>query len=142
MSITQISIAVANHPGTLNNVCEILETEKINIKAIMASSILSPVQVHLIVNEPSMAENILKGNGFTVSTKEVIAVAAPDHPGGINAILRPLLEAKVNIEMLYPFINLKGNEAILILEVDDIQKAKNILKKHWVKTYGPEIYKS
>jgi hypothetical protein len=142
MPITQVSIAIPNTPGKLNEICEILEKEEINIKAIMASSVLSPVQVHLIVSDPDKAANVLRGNGFSVSTKEVIAVATPDHPGGLNAVLRPLIESKVNVETLYPFINLRGDEAIIIMEVDKIKEAKEVLKKHWVKTYGPEIYKS
>jgi hypothetical protein len=77
-----------------------------------------------------------------VTTKEVIAVATPDHPGGLNAVLRPLIEAKVNIETLYPFINLRGDEAIVIMEVDKIAEAKTVLKKHWIKTFGSEIYRS
>jgi hypothetical protein len=142
MPITQVSVAVPNLPGKLNEICEILEKEEINIKAIMASSVLTPVQVHLIVNNPERAENVLKANGFEVSTKEVIAVATPDHPGGLNAVLRPLRDSRINVETLYPFINLRGDEAIVIMEVDKIKEAKEVLKKHWVKTYGPEIYKS
>lgn len=142
MPITQVSVAIPNTPGKLNEICEILEKEEINIKAIMASSVLAPVQVHLIVNNPERAENVLKANGFEVTTKEVIAVATPDHPGGLNAVLRPLRDSHINVETLYPFINLRGDEAIVIVEVDKIKEAKEVLKKHWVKTYGPEIYKS
>jgi hypothetical protein len=141
MPITQISVPLENEPGRLHTLCELLEKEEINIKAIMASSIQKPVQVHLIVNDPPKAENVLKSHGFDVSTKEVIAVAVPDHPGALNAVLRPLLEARVNVETLYPFISLHGDEAILILEVDNIQDAKKVLKKHWVKTVSTEIYK-
>ncbi|MCP4137867.1 MAG: hypothetical protein GY754_43295 [bacterium] len=141
MPITQVSIAVDNTPGELNRVTEILEKEQINIKSIMAAAALTPVQLNLVVDEPDRAEAILKGAGFTVKTKEVIAVATPDHPGGLNAVLRPLLEASVNVETMYPFINPKGDEAIIILEVDKIPEAKEVLKKHWVKTYSTEIYK-
>ncbi|MBN1497403.1 MAG: amino acid-binding protein [Spirochaetes bacterium] len=142
MSVTQVSIAVENAPGTLYRASSILEKEQINIKAIMAATDLTPVQVHMIVDDPERAVKVLEMNRFKVTTKEVIAVAAPDHPGGLNAILRPLIEAKVNIDAMYPFIYLKGDEAILILDVDKIQDAKEVLKKHWVKTYGVEIYKS
>ena len=142
MPITQVSVAVDNTPGKMLEITEILEFENINIKAIMASSVLSPVQLHLIVDDPERCFNILKGKGMQVEKKEVIAVATPDHPGGFNAVLRPLTETGVNIESLYPFIVLKGSEAIVILEVDDIKKAKEVLKKHWVKTYSTEIYKS
>jgi hypothetical protein len=142
MPITQVSVAVENQPGRLSDVCDVLEKEEINIKAIMASSVMTPVQVHMIVSNPERAENVLKAGGYNVSTKEVIAVSTPDHPGGLNAVLRPLIEANVNIETLYPFINLRGDEAIIIMEVDKIQEAKEVLKRHWVKTYSTEIYKS
>ncbi len=141
MPITQVSVALENKPGKLNELCDILEKEQINIKAIMASSVLSPVQVHMIVSDPSRAESVLRNSGLTVTTREVIAVATPDHPGGLNAVLRPLIEAHVNIETMYPFINLRGDEAIMIMEVDKIKEAKEVLKKHWVKTYSVEIYK-
>jgi hypothetical protein len=141
MPITQVSVALENKPGKLNELCDILEKEQINIKAIMASSVLTPVQVHMIVSDPVRAEAVLKNSGLTVSTREVIAVATPDHPGGLNAVLRPLIESHVNIETMYPFINLRGDEAIMIMEVDKIKEAKEVLKKHWVKTYSVEIYK-
>ena len=141
MPITQVSVAVSNSPGKLNEICDILEKEQINIKAIMASSVLSPVQVHMIVSDPEKAVTVLRNHGLNVTTKEVIAVATPDHPGGLNAVLRPLLESSVNVDTLYPFINLRGDEAIIIMEVDKIKEAKAVLKKHWVKTYSTEIYK-
>lgn len=142
MPITQVSIAVDNTPGSLYKASLLLEKEQVNIKAIMASSGLDPVQVHMIVDDPGRAVKLLQTNGFTVSTKEVIAVAAPDHPGGLNAVLRALIEAKVNITCMYPFIYLKDGEAILIMEVDKIKEAKDALAKHWVRTYSAEIYKS
>ena len=140
MPITQISVPLENRPGTLHTLCDHLEKEEINIKAFMASSIQKPPQVHLIVNDPQKAKNVLMSHGFDVTTKEVIAVAAPDHPGGLNAVLRPLLEVNINVETIYPFINLHGNEAIIIMEVDKIEEAKSVLKKHWVKTFSTEIY--
>ncbi len=142
MSITQISVPVKNKPGALHEICDIFEKEVINIKGVMASSALSPVQVHFIVDDPVKAENVLKSHGYDVHIKEVIAVATPDHPGGLNAVLRPLVQQNINIETLYPFINPSGKDAIIILEVDKIKEAKEILSRHWIKTYSTEIYKS
>ncbi len=47
----------------------------------MASSVMNPVQVHMIVSDPAKAETVLRASGLNVSTREVIAVATPDHPG-------------------------------------------------------------
>ena len=140
MPIIQISIGVENEPGRLHDICDLMEKEQINIKAIMAAAKLEPVQLHMIVDDPDRAVSVLDGAGYKTATKEVLAVAAPDHPGGLNAVMRTLQEGNINVETLYPFIRLDGNEAILIMEVDDVLKAKSILKKHWIKTFGPEIY--
>ena len=140
MSVTQLSIAIDDTPGRLNQICEILEKEQINIKGFMAFSELDLHRFKVIVDTPEQAYNVLMANSFAVHSKEVIAVGAPDHPGGLNIVLRALKEAGVNVETLYPFITLKGDDAILIIEVDEIQKAKEILRSQWIKTYGPEIY--
>ncbi|MBN2333103.1 MAG: amino acid-binding protein [Deltaproteobacteria bacterium] len=142
MSITQLTITIDNTPGRLNQVCEILEKEHINIKGIMASAVVSPPLLNAIVDSPDQACNVLQANGFTVDTREVIAIGTPDHPGGLNVVLRALKEGGVNVETLYPFITLKGDDAILIIEVDDIQAAKKVLRQQWIKTFNVEIYKT
>ena len=142
MPIRQVSVALKNTPGAVHEVCEILEKEQINIKAIMGTAKEGAPIIHMVTNDPDKAISVLEGKGFTTSSKEVLAVTTPDHPGGLNAILRTLLEKDVNVELIYPFIYLNNNEAILILEVDKVIEAKEVLKKHWIKVVGEEMYKS
>ena len=142
MPIRQVSVAVKNEPGAVHEICEILEKEQINIKAIMGTAKAGPPQLHLVTNDPDKSISVLESRGFTTSSREVLAVITPDHPGGLNAILRTLLEKQVNVELIYPFIYLNNKEAILILEVDKVLEAKEVLGKHWIKTVGEEIYKS
>ncbi len=142
MPIRQVSVAVKDKPGSIHEVCEILEKEQINIKAIIGTAKAEPAQLHMVTDDPDKAISVLNGKGFTTSSKEVLAVTAPDHPGGLNAILRTLHEIQVNVELIYPFIYLNNGEAILILEVDNVLEAKEVLNKHWIKVVGPEIYKT
>lgn len=142
MPIRQVSVALKNTPGAIHKVCDILEKEQINIKALSGTAKNGQPMLHMVTNDPDKSVSVLDGKGFTTSTKEVLGVVTPDHPGGLNAILRTLLEKEVNVELIYPFIYLNNNEAILILEVDKVIDAKEILKKHWIKTVGEEIYKS
>jgi hypothetical protein len=142
MSVTQLSISIDNKPGRLNQICDILEREQINIKGVMACSELDPPRVKVIVDSPERAKNVLQSNGFDVTTSEVIAVGTPDHPGGLNVVLRALKEGKINVATLYPFITVKGDDAILIIEVDDILAAKEVLRSQWIKTFSTEIYQT
>jgi hypothetical protein len=62
----------------------------------------------------------------------VIAAYAPDHPGGLNAIIRPLKDAGVNIEKIYLSISRKAESGLIILEVDDPEKGVEALKAAYV----------
>jgi hypothetical protein len=70
----------------------------------------------------------------------VLAAEVPLHPGGMNAILKPLSKAEINILYLYTTINRFGQETIVILGVDRTEEAEDVLKRNWVKTLGKEIY--
>jgi hypothetical protein len=82
----------------------------------------------------------LKSHQFIIKETDVIAVETPDHPGGLNAVLKPLKQHNINVHYLYPFIAIVGKKAIIILGVDRIDEAEKILNEHWLKTYGKEIY--
>ena len=76
-----------------------------------------------------------------VKETDVIAVEIPDHPGALKAVLKPLVEADINVLYLYPFLGRgKSSQPIVILGVDKIEKAIDVLKKNWVQTFGEEIY--
>ncbi|MCK7470996.1 MAG: hypothetical protein MZU95_09555 [Desulfomicrobium escambiense] len=50
----------------------------------------------------------------------MLAVEMPDHPGGMNAVLKPLRDAKINAITMYPYIG-RANNPIMIMEVDNTQ---------------------
>ena len=90
MSIKQISVSLDNVPGALSNVSEILGDEGVNIRAISVADTADISTVRFVVDEPFKAVNILKTNGYAVKETDVLAVETPDHPGGLNAVLKPL----------------------------------------------------
>jgi len=133
MAIKQISIELENKPGKLSEISEFLGRERVNIKAISASSIAETSTVHFVVDDPEKAINIFKTRGYKVKENEVLAVETPDHPGGLSAVLKPLRDASINVIYLYPYIGLRGSNAILILGVDKTAEAIEVLKTNWVQ---------
>ena len=140
MVITQISIILDNVPGALSNVSEILGREGVNIRAISVADTSDLSTVRFVVDDPVKALNILNGRGFRTKETEVLAVETPDHPGGMNAVLRPLREAGINVHYLYPHLGRISGQAIVILGVDRTEEAQKILQQNWVKTLGKEVY--
>ena len=78
--------------------------------------------VRFVTNDPVKAVNVLESHGFTVKVKEVLAVEAPNHPGGLNALLKPLKEADININYLYTCLG-RGENIVLIVDVDKMDQA-------------------
>lgn len=140
MAIKQISVLLGNVPGSFDKLCHILDLEDISTKAVSAASIEKSSMVRLVVNDPDRAAALLKSYNFNVEVTPVLAVEVPLHAGGMNAILKPLSKAEINIHYIYTTINRIGPETILIIGVDKLEEAKEILEQNWIHRIGDEIY--
>jgi hypothetical protein len=140
MAIKQLSVILGNVPGTLSRVTDILDKEDITAKALLTASTEEHSTVRLVVNDPERAAGILESFNFNYEITSVLAAEVPLHPGGMNSILKPLAASDVNIHYLYTTINRIGKETIVILGVDKIDEAAEILTRHWIHLVGDEIY--
>jgi hypothetical protein len=140
MSIRQLSVSLENIPGSFSTVSEILGREGVNIRAISVADTSDISTVRFVVDDPEKAKNILIGNGYSPKETDVLAVEIPDHPGAVNAVLKPLKAAGINVHYLYPHLGRISDAAIVILGVDRTEEAQAVLTRNWVKTLGPEVY--
>jgi len=141
MSVKQISISLENVPGKFLDVSERLGAEGINIRAISVADTSDVSTVRFVTDDPDKCVNVLKSHGYSVKETDVIAVEVPDHPGGLQAVLKPLKEANINVHYLYPYLGRgESGQPIVILGVDKTEEAIKVLKKNWVHTFGKEIY--
>jgi hypothetical protein len=141
MAIKQISVSLENVPGAFLAVSESLGREGINIRAISVADTSDWSTVRFVTDNPEKTANVLKSNGYSITETDVIAVEVPDHPGGLQAVLKPICNAKINVHYFYPFLG-RGNsgQPVVIVGVDKIDEAIDALKKNWVHTFGDEIY--
>ena len=78
---------------------------------------------------------------YAVREKDVLAVEIPDHPGALQAVLKPLRESSINVLYLYTFLGRgETGQPIVIMGVDKTEEAVAVLEKNWVTTFGNEIY--
>ena len=77
-------------------------------------------------NEKAMA--LLKNAGMSFRKGEVLGVLMEDKPGSLGLIASILSDASINIEYAYAFITKIEKKAILILKVNDLEKAIKVLK--------------
>lgn len=141
MCVKQISVSLENMPGRFLDVSERLGAEGINIRAISVADTSDVSTVRFVADDPNKTSNVLRSHGYSVKETDVIAVEVPDHPGGLQAILKPLQGADINVHYLYPYLGRgESGQPIIIVGVDKTEEALEVLKKNWVHTFGKEIY--
>ena len=129
--LKQISIFLTNQPGILSNFTKILMDNRINMRAISVAETADYGILRLLVDKVDECVKILKNANYLVSVNEVIAVDIPDKPGALHEIAKTLGDASINIEYLYS--TLAKEKAIIVLRVDDNEKAVKILKSKGIK---------
>ncbi len=141
MCVKQISVTLENMPGKFLAVSECLGREGINIRAISVADTSDFSTVRFVTDNPVKTANVLRSHNYAVHETDVIAVEVPDHPGGLQAVLKPLRDAKINVLYFYTYLG-KGEsgQPIVIIGVDKTKQATEALKKNWVHTFGDEIY--
>jgi hypothetical protein len=140
MSVKQLSVLLGNVPGSFAKLIHILDSEDISTKAVSAASIAEDSRVRLVVNDPERAAALLESYNLNFEVTPVLAAEVPLHAGGINAILKPLAKAEINILYLYTTINRIGKETIVIIGVDKLEEAREILTENWIHLIDDEIY--
>ena len=141
MSVIQVSVSLENVPGKFLDVSQRLGAEGINIRAISVADTSDISTVRFVADNPQRTVNVLKSHGYSVKETDVIAVEVPDHPGGLQAVLKPLKGAGINVLYLYPYLGRgESGQPIVILGVDRTKEAVEVLKQNWVHTFGKEIY--
>lgn len=142
MLVKQISIFLENKSGRLAEVTRTLGENDIDISALSIADTTDFGILRLIVNKPEKAETILKENGFTVSCTSVIAIGIPDKPGGLAKALEILEKESIGIEYMYAFVGKTEDEALVILRVEDPDKAVDTLTEKGVSVLpSSAVYK-
>ena len=134
MTVSQISVFAENKPGQLARITRVLSKEKINIRATTIATSHSYGVINLIVDEPKRAQKALTADGLMVTMKGVIAVIIEDKPGGLDKLTQLLAKENININNAYGFVLESWKTAIFVVDVDQMEKAQQLIKKAKFKT--------
>lgn len=139
--IKQISLFLENKKGRLAHVCRVLGNEGINIRALSVADTTDFGVLRLIVNEPEKAYQVLKDTNFAVSMTDVLAMEVTDTPGGLAGTLERLDDAGVNVEYMYAFLGTTSQNALVIIRVEDPEKAISVIRQTGINILaGEQVY--
>ncbi|MFN3407206.1 MAG: ACT domain-containing protein [Caldimicrobium sp.] len=133
MKIKQLSVFLENKKGRLYEALKVLAEANINIRALSIADTSDFGILRMIVNNPDEAKKALEEAGFTAKVTNVVAVAVKDRPGGLAEVLKILYEKDINVEYVYAFVEKSGEEAVVVLRTNNLDKTIDSLKEAGVK---------
>jgi hypothetical protein len=129
MKLKQISIFIENSPGRLYEVTRALGEAGINLRALSLADIGDYGVLRLLVSDVATARRIFMEKNLPARVDEVIAAEIADYPGSLSEVLKPILEARVNVTYMYSSIGFSSGKAMVIFRFDDNDKAMTLLRK-------------
>ena len=141
MAVKQISIFVENKEGRIKKAIDTLAKEDINIRALSIADTSKYGILRLIVSDNEKAIEALERDGFIVKENDVLILTVPDKPNGLNSTLAVFDEKGINLEYLYAFVSNKTDEAIVVMRLEDMEKAIEALEANNIKILETEDIK-
>jgi len=138
MKITQLSVFLDNRVGVLAELAEYLGAKGINVRVLSVAESRDFGVIRMIVPDPSYVAELLGKKGYNTQKVEVLAIRVTDEPGGLGKALRALADENLNVDYLYTFLDKLGDQAIVILRVDNPDFAKDILLRTGFKLLTQE----
>ena len=117
---TELTLRLPNSPGALAGVCRVLSEERVNINAL---SLDSGGYLRLIVDNHVLGAGVLRTRHHQVSERNVIVLSVANAPGGLAPVAKLVSDAGINVEYAYGGAFEGGDGAIVVLGVDDAQRA-------------------
>lgn len=134
MLIKQISVFVENKPGRMADILEVLAKNNIDISALSIADTTDFGVLRMIVSDSDLAKKVLNDAGVVVKTTDVIAVSMEDKPGGLGAIMNTINDGEITVDYMYAFAGRSENGAMVVIKVNNPDKAIELLEKVGFKT--------
>lgn len=127
--IKQVSVFIENQPGRLVATLEALQRNGIDIRAFSISDTADFGIVRMILSDAAKGVEALRQAGFTSRQDWILTSEIPDRPGGLlQTVAEPLSQAGLSIKYLYFYIEAASGKSMVVIKVDDPEKAEKVLK--------------
>ena len=94
----EITVKLANSPGSLARVAQLLATERINMLAMMVEP---SGALRLVVDNPLHAASQLREQHYQVEERDVLYTTMPNEPGSLGRALKLLADSGINVDYAY-----------------------------------------
>lgn len=122
----QLTVSVANRPGTMAHVARILGDAKVDIRAFLTTSAGSAGAVEVVVDNVNRAKKALDREGLSYTEQAVLHVELPNKPGALGQFAGKLAAKGINVNCGYATTSKGSKKASILLAVSDLAAAAKV----------------
>ncbi len=130
--LKQIVVSIENSPGRLYEVTHALGNAGINLRALNLVDTGAFGQLRLLVSDVAKARQLLMEMHIPAMVNEVVAAEIEDRPGQLANVLKPILDARINVVFMYAFLRQSSERAIMIFRFSDNDQAIAVMQANGV----------
>ena len=131
-----ICVVTDDRMGLLADISYILGQARINIDSIAVSAVGGKAVFSIVVRDQEKAKNVLEGNGFQVSSGNVVFVKLEDKPGQLAEIAKMLSKNRISVDNVH-LVSKDGKNSIVGVSVSRPRKAKKLLSPFLIENELP-----
>ncbi len=116
----ELTVKLANSPGALARVTQVLGNERINM---LAMSLDGSGVLRLVVDNPLHAAGSLREQHYQVEERDVLYATLPNEPAALARAATMLADAGIDLEYAYASGIDRLSMVAVVLGVADVQRA-------------------
>jgi len=127
--VKQFSIFLENKVGALLDLTRTLSDANIHVCGISVVDTADSSVVRIVVDDPDHCREVLHKAQIPTGESVVLVVELPRGPEKLDAVLRHLVAAEVNIQYTYSLMVRPRDKALLAMHCEDPEYARDVLLK-------------
>lgn len=127
--VKQFSVFLENKVGALLDLTRTLSEANIHVCGISVVDTADSSVVRIVVDDPDRCREVLHKGQIPHGESMLVVVELPRGPEKLDAVLRHLVAAEVNIQYTYSLMIRPRDKALLALHCEDPEYARDALVK-------------
>jgi hypothetical protein len=127
--VRQFSVFLENKVGALLDLTRTLSESNVHVCGISVVDTADASVVRIVVDDPERCHEALAKAGIPANESNIVVVEMPRGPEKLDTVLRSLVAAEVNIQYTYSLMVRPHDKALLALNCEDPEFARDVLLK-------------
>ena len=127
--VKQFSVFLENKVGALLDLTRLLSEANVHICGLSVVDTADASVIRMVVDDPDHCRQLLHKSQVPVSESSLVVVELPRGPEKLDAVLRHLVAAEVNIQYTYSLMVRPRDKALLALHCEDPEYARDVLSR-------------